>query len=131
MSNYFHITVPDAWEEIQSNGLICDDEGYIFLLNTDFPAVVNYVAFNQILFKYGDYILLEVDYKGINKPLIRDKVAEAPAYLGHQWILKQERISKRHLKFIYKKTLTKKVINVSRDLLYNKLGWEMYNEDIE
>jgi len=131
LPKYYHITTPDSWEEIQKNGLTCDNEGNIFLLNTMYPAVVDYVAYNQLFGGFVDFVLIEVDDKGIHKLLARDNVAEAPAYLGHQWILKQECISKRHLKFIDERTLTEKGVKISRDEIFNKLGWEVHPGDDE
>ena len=120
MSKYYHITTPDAWKYIQKNGLKCDDEGNIFLLNTMFPAVVEFVAFGQLFGSQKDYVLIEVDGRGIDGPLDIDNVAEISAYLGHQWIVKQDSISIKHLKFMHKRTLTEESAKISYEQVMNK-----------
>ena len=86
-----------------------------------FPAVVEVVAFLQLFMSYADYVLIEVDSKGIDGPLEIDNVAEFSAYLGHQWIVNQESISMKHLKFMYKRRLTEDGIKYAREQVMNKL----------
>lgn len=90
---YYHITPTfDNWISIMENGLIANQEGYIYLLTN--KEVAGYVALNQ-LGCYSNYFLLEINEEGLDVITEPDLVGEITA--KYQVRIKQEVL---HPKFI-------------------------------
>lgn len=93
---YYHITSFDNIISLNRDGIKSDNEGQIFLLDTNEASIVSTVACNQCFL--DDYALFRIDSKGILGELIPDKVAESTA--KYQFIAKQESIDPKYIRFI-------------------------------
>jgi hypothetical protein len=104
----YHVTSLENVESIKRNGLMCNEEGEIFLFtaleikttrNIDWEPlkVPDSIAVNQLGLEKYVLIQIEIDTTGISGKLEADNVAESTA--KYQFILKQKRILPKHLRF--------------------------------
>lgn len=102
MAKYYHITrkSKETIKSIQSNGLTCDEDGNIFLFENKsighdgvINTIADCVAQGQIFL--DEYVMFEIDSKGITAELIPDEVAEFGAKF--QWIAKQPKIDYKYI----------------------------------
>lgn len=102
MAKYYHITKKNVntIKSILSNGLICDEEGYIFLfenksieINGVINTIADIIAAEQLFLDV--YVMFEIDSKGIISELIPDNVAEYSSKF--QWIAKQPKIDCKYI----------------------------------
>ena len=123
--HYYHITSPEKWETIRSEGLKCGDDGYIYFLNTGFPAVTNYIAFNQIFLDYVDFVLIEIAREGIISPMEIDQVAEITSYLNHQFRVAQDLVNRNYLRFSHRVKLTEQSVRGATNFLEKEFEREL------
>lgn len=106
---YYHITEnkPETIASILKEGLKADTEGCIFLFenislihNDVKNTIADLIAENQIFLP--EYVMFEIDPKGITGELLNDNVAEFSS--KWQWIVKQPKIEAKYLNLfgIYK-----------------------------
>jgi hypothetical protein len=88
---YYHITSFKGWQAINKEGIKCDVEGYIYVL--DSLEVASYVALNQL--GHADYGLFKIDPAGIYAPLETNDVAELTS--KHQFRFKQSLLERQYL----------------------------------
>ncbi len=88
---YYHMTSFKGWVAINKEGIKCDTEGYIYVL--DDLEVASYVAINQL--GHADYGLFRIDPICIHAPLETDDVAEVTA--KHQFRFKQSLLERQYL----------------------------------
>lgn len=91
---YYHVTDFEGWIGINKEGLKCDANGGIFVLNK--KEVAGYVGLNQLGLQ--DYGLFEIDSTGISGDVAPDNVGEITA--KYQFIIHQPIIEKKYLKGI-------------------------------
>lgn len=91
---YYHLTSFKSFLVIKEEGIKADNEGYIYLLDTQ--DYNNYVASNQL--GLPDYAVFEVNSDGITSILEPDNIGELTA--KHQFRIKQPLIDKKYLKFL-------------------------------
>jgi len=96
---YYHVTSIENIAQIQKTGLKGNEEGHIFVF-TD-QKVAEDIAVNQCGLK--QVALFIIDSRGITGKVIRDRVAELAAPF-HRIII-QDKISKRHVTFLYSWTI--------------------------
>jgi len=118
---YYHITSPEKWEKISCEGLKCGSDGYIYLLNTLFPAVVECVAFNQVFFNYVDFVLIEISKEGVLCPIEIDQVAEITRYFNHQFRIAQNLVSCDYLRLNRRGKLTEQSVHASIEFLMERI----------
>jgi hypothetical protein len=107
----YHITTLENARKILEEGLIANidtnsplsEKGYIYLfenksyrhpLTDEYVAVADDIAKNQLFMK--NYVMLEIDEKGIKGELEHDNVGEFAAFA--EWKVKQPRINKKYIK---------------------------------
>jgi hypothetical protein len=91
---YYHVTDFEGWVGIHKDGIKCDSNGDIFVLNK--KEVVGYVALNQLGLQ--DYGLFEIDSKGISGNVAADNVGEITA--KYQFMIHQPIIERKFIKGI-------------------------------
>lgn len=94
---YFHITHPDNVERILKEGLLADEDGFIFAYIT--RIVEEDIALNQL--GISPYAVFGINPMGITGKIIRDRVAEFTA--PYHRIIVQDRIPRRYLTLLDKK----------------------------
>lgn len=97
---YYHITEIELIDSILKEGLKANEDGEIFLfenksirVNNVVNTVADCIAMNQIFL--DEYVMFEIDSKGISLELINDNVGE----LSHkqQWIAIQPLIEPNYI----------------------------------
>jgi hypothetical protein len=91
---FYHISSIEAVEHIATNGITADEEGYIYMLDTNSLEIVDTVAVNQLFLE--QYYLYEIDPTGITAELEPDEVAEFTA--SHHLRIKQAALESRFIK---------------------------------
>jgi hypothetical protein len=123
---YWHITGPDSAERIMKEGINADEEGYIYLLTElEIPedvygkkfSIPDIVVTSQI--GYMNYIIIEIDPKGITARLQKDNVAEITAYAQRR--VKQKKIEPKFLKIGKIQQVDVKQVRLFNTLLIEKL----------
>ena len=106
----YHITTLDNAIKILKEGLIANfgsnselsEKGYIYLFENksyknritgEVTAVADAIAKNQLFL--DEYVMLEIDERGIRGELEHDNVGEFAAFA--QWKVKQPRINKKYI----------------------------------
>ncbi|WP_395051658.1 hypothetical protein [Flavobacterium sp.] len=114
---YYHLSPPENKDSILSNGLI-STENQIFLFTNLEQAI--HIATNQI-FIY-EYSIFEVSKEGITGKLLNDNVGEFGA--KYQWILEQEYVEAKFIKFIKDESHNYIDIAIESDAIrYRALGF--------
>jgi hypothetical protein len=98
---YYHVTEFENVHSILKNGISANQDGEIFLFDTNYfihplygaMPVSDYIAHTQLFIKKP--IVFEIKAKGILNELSCDNVAEYTAKF--QWILKQDKIDKKYI----------------------------------
>lgn len=100
---YFHIASFENVAKITMSGLLANEDGQIFLFeNESFSvngvvnSVADCIAHTQVFLP--EYVILEIDSKGLNVELIKDNVGEFSA--RWQWIANQPLIEKKYIKLV-------------------------------
>ena len=106
----YHITTSENARKILKEGLIANigtnselsEKGYIYLfenksyrhpITKEVIAVADDIAKNQLFL--DEYVMLEIDEKGIKGELEHDNVGEFAAFA--EWKVKQHRINKKYI----------------------------------
>lgn len=91
---YYHVTDFGSFVKIKSEGLRANKEGEIFVFD-DIEAIP-YAAINQLFLT--DYAIFEIDSSGITGNIENDNAAELTS--KHQFIIYQDLIEPKHMKFL-------------------------------
>ncbi|MPL56807.1 hypothetical protein SDC9_02297 [bioreactor metagenome] len=91
---YYHICSTDNAEKISQEGLVCDDEGHIFVF--DNLSIADSLNNNQL--GHPKFSIIQIDSKGIFTELVLDNVSEFTA--SSQYICKQNKIESNYLTII-------------------------------
>lgn len=135
MAKYYHITAKENLQAIIDSGIRANEDGEIFLFENETIfytgiaedtkgkkvlgrckiAIADKIAADQIFLK--EYVMLEIDSKGLNLALVKDEVAEFSA--GRQWIARQPIIYPKYISlFGYYVTKSPELIEVKAYLDY-------------